>query len=325
MKSSLEPYQNLKVNALYEWNKNVLLLGVDKIGFSFYDKKVGKNTGYKEISKYNELFNQWPGNVQFIFKHPSKKELWFGTQFGGLIICQLKDREISSCQYYLHHLGKTKIGSCINSIISDKDGNIWIGSDEGLNIITTNNDTLSYDTYNRIQCIYQDHTGTVWLGTYFDGLYSLASGSNVHKLSFKTYNSKNKLLVADEIMCIYEDKMGNLWIGTNGYGLQKYNQEKDWFEPAPNIQEIPSDIVFNITEVNGTLVLGTNKGVVLYNSQTHKSLIFDDRDGMLDKSCLKNSMFNDKKGQIYYGTPSGFCIFHPNLVNYELNPYSNYH
>lgn len=58
MKSSLEPYQNLKVNALYEWNKNVLLLGVDKIGFSFYDKKVGKNTGYKEISKYNELFNQ---------------------------------------------------------------------------------------------------------------------------------------------------------------------------------------------------------------------------------------------------------------------------
>ena len=317
MKSSLEPYQNLKVNALYEWNKNVLLLGVDKIGFSFYDKKVGKNTGYKEISKYNELFNQWPGNVQFIFKHPSKKELWFGTQFGGLIICQLKDREISSCQYYLHHLGKTKIGSCINSIISDKDGNIWIGSDEGLNIITTNNDTLSYDTYNRIQCIYQDHTGTVWLGTYFDGLYSLASGSNVHKLSFKTYNSKNKLLVADEIMCIYEDKMGNLWIGTNGYGLQKYNQEKDWFEPAPNIQEIPSDIVFNITEVNGTLVLGTNKGVVLYNSQTHKSLIFDDRDGMLDKSCLKNSMFNDKKGQIYYGTPSGFCIFHPNLVNYD--------
>ena len=139
----------------------------------------------------------------------------------------------------------------------------------------------------------------------------------MHKLSFKTYNSKNKLLVADEIMCIYEDKMGNLWIGTNGYGLQKYNQEKDWFEPAPNIQEIPSDIVFNITEVNGTLVLGTNKGVVLYNSQTHKSLIFDDRDGMLDKSCLKNSMFNDKKGQIYYGTPSGFCIFHPNLVNYD--------
>ena len=69
--------------------------------------------------------------------------------------------------------------------------------------------------------------------------------------------------------------------------------------------------------MNGTLVLGTNKGVVLYNSQTHKSLIFDDRDGMLDKSCLKNSMFNDKKGQIYYGTPSGFCIFHPNLVNYD--------
>ena len=43
------------MNALYEWNKNVLLLGVDKIGYSFYDKKVGKNTGNKEISKYKQL------------------------------------------------------------------------------------------------------------------------------------------------------------------------------------------------------------------------------------------------------------------------------
>lgn len=54
MKSSLEPYQNLKVNALYEWNKNVLLLGVDKIGFSFYDKKWEK---IPVIKKYQNIMN----------------------------------------------------------------------------------------------------------------------------------------------------------------------------------------------------------------------------------------------------------------------------
>lgn len=315
--SNLPPFQKLKVNALYEWDENTLLLGMDKISFSFYDKTKKENTGYKEIPRYNKLFDQWPGNLQFIFKHPSKNELWFGTQFGGLIICQLEGGKITSCRYHVHHLGGTSIGACINSIISDKDGNIWIGSDEGVNVITSGNDTLSYSTYNRIQCICQDHTGTVWLGTYFDGIYCFGANQDIHKLSFKTYNSKNKLLNADEIMCIYEDKEQNLWIGTKGYGLQIYNRKEDCFEPISNTQEIPGDIIFNMTETDGTLILGTNKGLVLYNSHTHQSTILDDKDGMLDKSCLKNAMFNNGKGKIYYGTSNGFFVFQPDLIDLD--------
>lgn len=315
--SSEDSRQALKVNALYEWDENVLLLGMDRVSFGFYNKKTREITNYRDIPEYREIFREWPGNLQFIFKHPSKNELWFGTQFGGLIICKLKGDKIISSQYYQHHLGQTPIGTTINAILTDKNKNIWIGSDEGLNIITSKGDTLSYSTYNRIQTIYQDYTGAIWLGTYFDGVYRLRAGFDVNKLSFEIYNTKNKLINANEITSIYEDSRQNLWVGTKGCGLQKYNREKNWFDPIPNAKEIPGDIIYNITEDNGNLILGTNQGLVLYNYTTHQSIILNSTDGLLDETCMKNAMLNNGNGEIYYGTPKGFYIFRPDQIDYD--------
>ena len=312
--------QALKINTLYEWDDHKLLVGADKVSFAFYDKQTGSTTNYRDIPQYQDVFKQWPGYLQFIFKHPKKNELWFGTQYGGLIVCQLEGQIISSPRYYMHQIGDTPIGMTINSIMMDKDANIWIGSDEGLNIITAGGDTLSHRTYKRIQTICQDHTGAIWLGTYFDGIYRLKAGFNVHKLSFEIYNNDNQLLNANEIVCIFEDSRKNLWVGTKGCGLQLYNREKNWFEPAPDMNDMPGDIIFNITEYNGTLILGTNQGLVLYNYETHKSIILNDKDGLMDNTCVMNAMLNTGRGEIYYGTPKGFFIFRPEQVVNDTTP-----
>lgn len=306
--------QSLKVNSFYEWNPNELLLGTDKICIAFYDKIKQELTSYNNKQNYNNIFREWPGNLQFIYKHPYKNELWFGTQFGGLIICQIEKNEIVSSRYYFHKLGQTPIGTTVNSIVMDKGHNIWIGSDEGLNIITANDDTLSYRTYNRIQAICQDHTGAIWLGTYFDGVYRLRPGFDVRKLSFEIYNNNNKLINANEILCIFEDSSQNLWVGTKECGLQKYNREKNWFEAAPGMEDIQGYIIYNITEANGKLILGTNRGLVLYNNTTYQSTILTDIDGLMDNSCMMNAMLNTGRGEIYYGTPKGFYIFRPDQL-----------
>ncbi|WP_106830614.1 hybrid sensor histidine kinase/response regulator transcription factor [Parabacteroides pacaensis] len=309
--------QQLKVNAFYEWNEDELLLGMDKVSFVFYNKNTGQVTNYKDIPSYAQLFQEWPGNVQFIYKHPFKNEIWLGTQFGGLIVCQVKNNKIISCKYYMHRLGKSPIGTTINCILMDRNKNLWIGSDEGVNIITATNDTLSYTTYNRIQSICQDYTGAIWLGTYFDGVYRLRPEVDIHKLSFEIYNNDNKLINGNEILCIYEDSRKNLWVGTKGCGLHKYNREKNWFEPAPNMKDIPGDIIFNITEEKGVLILGTNQGLVLYNHTTYQSVILDDKDGLMDNTCVMNGMFNTGRGEIYYGTPKGFYVFNPNQIEHD--------
>lgn len=306
--------QALTINALYEWNDNELLLGADLVSFAFYNKKTGITTNYRDIPHYAEMFRDWPGNLQFIFRHPFKNELWFGTRFGGLIVCKTERGTIVSTKYYMHQIGGTPMGTTINSIIMDRDSNIWLGTDEGLNIVTAGGDTLFHRTYKRIQTICQDHTGAIWLGTYFDGVYRLKAGFSVNKLSFEIYNKDNKLLNANEIVCIYEDSRQNLWAGTKGYGLQLYNREKNWFEPAPYMNDIPGNTIFNITEENGTLILGTNQGLVLYNYQTHKSIILDDKDGLIDNTCVMNALLNTGRGEIYYGTPKGFYIFRPDQI-----------
>lgn len=311
--------QAIKINTIYEWDKDQLLLGTDKVSFAFFNKNTGQATPYRDIPGYAGLFREWPGNLQFIFKHPSKSELWFGTQFGGLIVCKLDGHKIVSTRYYVHKMGNTPMGTTINSIITDKESNIWIGTDEGLNIVTADGDTLGHRTYKRIQTICQDHTGAMWLGTYFDGVYRVRAGFNIHKLSFEIYNNSNKLLNSNEILCIYEDSHQNLWVGTKGCGLQLYNREKNWFEPAPNMSDISSDIIFNITEHEGTLILGTNQGLVLYNHETGKSVILNDKDGLLDNACVMNGMLNTGRGDIYYGTTKGFYIFRPDRIQNDTS------
>lgn len=309
--------QAIKIKAIYGWNEDELLIGAEKVSFAFFNKKTSQITNYRDIPLYNTMFSQWPGNIQFIFKHPYKNELWFGTEFGGLIICRIDNNKITSCQYHFHQFGNTPIGTTVYSIVMDKEHNIWIGSDEGLNILTNQNDTLSYSTYNRIQSVCQDHTGAMWLGTYYDGVYRLRAGFDIRKLSFEIYNNNNKLINANEIKCIFEDSRQNLWVGTKGCGLQKYNREKNWFEPAPNMGDIPGDIIFNITEFDGQLILGTNQGLVLYNNTTYQSILLDEKDGLLDNVCSMNAVMNSGKGEIYYGTPTGFYSFRPSDINYD--------
>ena len=85
------------------------------------------------------------------------------------------------------------------------------------------------------------------------------------------------------------------------------------------MKDIPGDIIFNITEHNGILVLGTNQGLVLYQYETHKSIILNDKDGLMDNTCVMNAVLNNGKGEIYYGTPKGLYTFRPDQIKKDTS------
>ena len=101
---------------------------------------------------------------------------------------------------------------------------------------------------NFVDCIAQDSTGFVWVGSRngfsrFDG----------HHFNKGRIQAADKSLIYNKgVYVIKLDKSGNFWAGTNGLGLVKYNYNTDVFEQLPDFMspdmKIERQTVFNIQE-----------------------------------------------------------------------------
>ncbi|MBM6861671.1 histidine kinase, partial [Clostridium saudiense] len=79
--------------------------------------------------------------------HYSNDELWIGTKTGGLNIMNIKDYSIKR---YVHDSNNPKSipSNLIRDIIRDKDGNIWLATDQGLASFDENDETFYTYTNN---------------------------------------------------------------------------------------------------------------------------------------------------------------------------------
>ena len=121
-------------------------------------------------------------------------------------------------------------------IAQDKEGFIWIGTEDGLNRFDGHTfkvyrknpgDSTSLQS-NIINCLYVDSKGVLWVGTYAGGL----SRYNKEKNDFYTYTTdiyNTNALLSNEITTIAEDKYHRLWIGTNSPGLYQFIPEINGF------------------------------------------------------------------------------------------------
>jgi len=80
---------------------------------------------------------------------------------------------------------------------------------------------------NAVRCIYQDHKGFMWFGTY-DGLNRY--DGNEFKVFRNKFNDGNSL-INNWVLAINEDAANNLWIGTR-QGISLYNSVTEKFDNA---------------------------------------------------------------------------------------------
>jgi signal transduction histidine kinase/ligand-binding sensor domain-containing protein/DNA-binding response OmpR family regulator len=113
---------------------------------------------------------------------------------------------------------------------------------------------------NSVRCIYQDHKGLMWFGTY-DGL-NMYDGYNFTVFRNKLNDSSS--LPHNYIYSIHEDRKNNLWIGT-GQGIAIYNSIYSRFKPAYFYSHLAKEkqrIRFNVTavrsDVDNTVFIASN-------------------------------------------------------------------
>lgn len=208
---------------LYKTHEGEYLAGNDMLGLFSVDMENRKTTNKLRSRALNQIKRKTitaicEDNMGFI---------WFGTQDDGLFKIDTKKDELSHHYFVESNDENSKlIGNHISTLFIDKNGRMWIGTNNGLNILENNKlysfqHTEASNTIwsNQVLCIYQATDNTIWTGT----------NNGLNK-----WNEKTKAFIRLErdrnqnsniIQSIIEDANGDIWVATKN-GLTSI-REKD--------------------------------------------------------------------------------------------------
>jgi ligand-binding sensor domain-containing protein/serine phosphatase RsbU (regulator of sigma subunit) len=228
--------------------------------------------------------------------------MWFGTMSFGLIKYNLISKKIN---YF--NVSNGLQSNFIFAINEDIRGNIYIGTNHGISIITPFG-TIEKTTLKGIEnisftSIIADYEKNLWFAA-TNGFYKYRQHTN------KVYNKKNGLS-GNSIYCSLIDREGNIWLGIHGFGVTKFAGEAFTFYsskdslPGDNINSIYQDSKKNMwIGIDG---LGVCK--MKNNRITNYKLDFKNRKNSLIDNQIQ-AICEDNNGNMYFGgLHNGISIF----------------
>ena len=229
--------------------------------------------------------------------------------------------------------------SVVHTILQDKFGFLWIGTQDGLNrydghtftIFRPDPDDPTTINDRWISSLYEDSEGYLWVGTRFGGLnrYDPESGTFTH---FINDPDNPQSLSSNRVSAILEDSRGDLWVGTNN-GLDRFNRETGVFEHYRSDPNLDTSISSNsITVVyedsRGVLWVGSERGLNRYNAltSTFTTFKFNPWDSIGHNNI--RAIVEDSPESLWIATYQGLILFNTgdgSFIHYEhrdINPTS---
>ncbi len=222
--------------------------------------------------------------------------------------------------------------SIVTCTLQDKEGFMWIGTQDGLNRFDGYNFLLfEHDPHdntsisnNAITCLYEDLEGHLWIGTE-SGLNKFDKKTNTFQV-YRHDPANPQSISHDLIRTIYADRANILWIG-NYAGLNKFNKQTNTcilYEHAP---QHPNKWAYNqINKIyedrQGNFWLGTNQGIshfdrksfqfTRYTLPTVSSHDIDPRHAVRD-------MMEDRTGVLWVATTGdGLAAFDRKTTQFKV-------
>lgn len=222
---------------------------------------------------------------------------------------------------------------CIYSLYEDKQGNIWIGTRNGLCMLDKQKKIWPIDKLipNEKQAwpqvpifdIAEDNQGNIWIATPNNGIWKITPCNG--KYTGKIYDNihDNSHSVGALTLCI--DSNNRIWAGTNGNGLNLYDTHNDSFIPAFNTYFEPGDVVFSMLEDNekGLWLTTNSKMYHIHMSTNHQPQIhtYTMEEGLQDHIFNRNACFKRKDGRLFFGGTHGLNSFHPENIHHDKTSY----
>jgi ligand-binding sensor domain-containing protein len=291
------------VRSMYQDTKGNYWFGTNGDGIICYD---GKTLEKMDIEGIN------PRMRVLSIVEDKAENIWFGTCEG---LIKYDGKQFTS---FAKKEGLPGDDPEIWGLTIDKNGLIWVGSIGGVSHFDGEKftpfllpDIKVEDSKSRLsdKLVFQfmeDRNGTMWFSTDGNGIFKYKNGKFTH------LTQKNGL--TDDNAGFYEDKKGNIWIGTLFGGISKFDARLNGeVGQGTTFTNFTKDGIIKGEEAGGFLedrngnIWFTAENVGVYKYDGTKFTLYTTKDGLTANLVL--SMYEDNKGQLWFSTWQGMCIF----------------
>lgn len=254
------------VRSILVYNSSQIAVGIDGEGVYMVNRQSLTNEKILSKSEFND--NSISGNSVWNVFLDRQNILWIATFHEGVSYSddsQLKFNKL------IHEKGNVNSLSSnyINTVLEDKDGDLWFGTNNGISVFYRKNGTWKHlfrekniSNGNVILTLCESADGTIWAGGYAFGVAEI----NKSNLTFTRHvaEDKNPIIGTNQVYAIYQDRYStDLWIG-GIYGKVSrlnINTKKAVFYDTESIRCFES---YN----DSVVMLGLYRGVQLMNINT---------------------------------------------------------
>lgn len=315
-----ESISDNRVQSIYRDRAGVLWAGTRSGGLNRLNVKTGKFRQYLNDPKNP---NSISSNRVWSITEDKQGILWIGTNNGLNRFDPKKER----FTHYFHVPGNvTSLShSRIRKVYMGKSGYLWVGTQHGLNRFdrSTGKSVRYYPDshdissgngygYNVINAIYEDPSGTLWVGAANFGLGELDPKTgkfiqHIHNLNDPESISHN------DVRHIMGDPSGILWLGTRGGGVNMLDLKGKKFtriqHQTNNKNSLSGSTVISIFEdPDGILWLGTqHSGLNRWDRKNNQFTHYQKKanlPGSIQHNMI-NHLHRDRKGRLWIASPVG--------------------
>ncbi len=250
-------------------------------------------------------------------------KIWIGLNRFGVVVMDHKKNIIK----YLdkNETNNSLSGNLINEIREAPDGNIWIASSRGLNIVNPDNfEIIKTNQYSYLQTLNERACNFIYFTNEREGWIATNDGAfriDLISKSVKPFNIKNSLK-DNAVSCITGDNKGNIYIGTSS-GLTILNGDKviAFYDRSNGLRSNKCEGL--LTDNNGNIWIGNNTSLVCYNPAGKSLVAYDNGAGLSDAGFRPNAFYKKPDGEILWGGDEGVNYFFPEKLrslNLPLRP-----